>query len=92
MTEKKTWPRMQEMKEAGEKIVMITAYDYASATMAQNAGVDFILVGDSLGNVVQGCDNTLPVTVDEIIYHSKWCAEARQTPVLSVICRSAPMK
>lgn len=71
MTEKKTWPKMQEMKEKGEKIVMITAYDYASATMAQNAGVDFILVGDSVGNVVQGFDSTLPVTVDEIIYHTK---------------------
>lgn len=71
MSEKQTWPKMQKMKEAGEKIAMLTAYDYASAGMAEKAGVDIILVGDSVGNVVQGCDNTLPVTVDEMIYHTK---------------------
>ena len=71
MSEKQTWPKMQKMKDAGEKIAMITAYDYASAGMAERAGIDMILVGDSLGNVVQGADNTLPVTVDEIIYHTK---------------------
>ncbi len=71
MTEKKTWPKMQEMKENGERIAMLTAYDYSSASMAEAAGVDIILVGDSVGNVVQGVDNTLPVTVDEIIYHCK---------------------
>lgn len=71
MSEKKTWPKMQEMKENGERIAMLTAYDYASAFMAEAAGVDIILIGDSLGNVVQGADNTLPVTVDEIIYHTR---------------------
>lgn len=71
MTEKKTWPIMQTMKENGEKIAMLTAYDYASAGMAERAGVDIILVGDSVGNVVQGADNTLPVTVDDIIYHTR---------------------
>ncbi|MBQ3180663.1 MAG: 3-methyl-2-oxobutanoate hydroxymethyltransferase [Firmicutes bacterium] len=71
MAEKKTWPKMQKMKAEGEKIAMLTAYDYASASMAEKAGVDIILVGDSVGNVVQGQDNTLPVTVDEMIYHTK---------------------
>lgn len=71
MAEKKTWPKMQKMKAEGEKIAMLTAYDYASASMAEKAGVDIILVGDSVGNVVQGQDNTLPVTVDEMIYHAK---------------------
>ena len=71
MAEKKTWPKMQKMKTEGEKIAMLTAYDYASASMAEKAGVDIILVGDSVGNVVQGQDNTLPVTVDEMIYHTK---------------------
>lgn len=71
MAEKKTWPKMQKMKADGEKIAMLTAYDYASASMAEKAGVDIILVGDSVGNVVQGQDNTLPVTVDEMIYHTK---------------------
>lgn len=71
MTEKKTWPKMQEMRDNGERIAMLTAYDYSSASMAEAAGVDIILVGDSVGNVVQGADNTLPVTVDEIIYHTR---------------------
>lgn len=71
MTEKKTWPQMQEMRDNGERIAMLTAYDYSSASMAEAAGVDIILVGDSVGNVVQGADNTLPVTVDEIIYHTR---------------------
>ena len=71
MSEKQTWPKMQKMKEAGEKIAMLTAYDYASSSMAEKAGVDIILVGDSLSNVVQGNDTTLPATVDEMIYHTK---------------------
>ncbi len=71
MSEKQTWPKMQKMREAGEKIAMLTAYDYASATMAEKAGVDIILVGDSLSNVIQGNDTTLPATVDEMIYHTK---------------------
>lgn len=71
MADKKTWPKMQKMKNEGEKIAMLTAYDYSSATMAEKAGVDIILVGDSLANVVQGQDTTLPATVDEMIYHAK---------------------
>lgn len=71
MSEKQTWPKMQKMKEAGEKIAMLTAYDYASSSMAEKAGVDIILVGDSLSNVVQGNDTTLPATMDEMIYHTK---------------------
>lgn len=71
MSEKRTWPKMQKMKEAGEKIAMLTAYDYSSSSMAEKAGIDIILVGDSLSNVVQGNDTTLPTTVDEMIYHAK---------------------
>ncbi len=71
MSEKQTWPKMQKKKEAGEKIAMLTAYDYASSSMAEKAGVDIILVGDSLSNVVQGNDTTLPATMDEMIYHTK---------------------
>ena len=71
MSEKQTWPKMQKMKEAGERISMLTAYDYSSASMAEKAGVDILLVGDSLSNVVQGNDTTLPATVDEMIYHTK---------------------
>lgn len=62
---------LQSMKDHGEKITMITAYDAIIANILDNAGVDCLLVGDSLGNVVQGLDSTLSVTLDEIIYHSK---------------------
>jgi 3-methyl-2-oxobutanoate hydroxymethyltransferase len=57
--------------KSGKKIVMLTAYDYLTASYLENAGVDIILIGDSLGMVIQGVKNTLPVTVDEIIYHVK---------------------
>ncbi len=58
-------------KAENKKIVMITAYDYPFAVIADEAGMDAILVGDSLGMVVQGLENTLPVTMDEMIYHTK---------------------
>lgn len=60
-----------KMKERGEKIAMITAYDATVAAIVDAAGVDVVLVGDSLGNVVQGLEDTLPVTLDEMIYHTK---------------------
>jgi len=61
----------KKMKEDGEKIACLTAYDYTAAMMLDKAGVDLILVGDSLGMVVDGYDSTIPVTLDEIIYHCK---------------------
>lgn len=60
-----------KMKESNEKIVMLTAYDYPSAKQAETGGVDCILVGDSLGMVVLGYDSTIPVTVDDMIHHTK---------------------
>ncbi|WP_425524890.1 3-methyl-2-oxobutanoate hydroxymethyltransferase [Paenibacillus dendritiformis] len=62
--------KMKAMKGRGEKLAMVTAYDYPSAQLAEAAGVDLILVGDSLGNVVLGYDSTLPVTLDDMVYHS----------------------
>jgi len=59
------------MKESGEKIAMLTAYDFLVARLLDEVGVDVILVGDSLGNVIQGHATTLPVTVDDMIYHAK---------------------
>ncbi len=58
-------------KRKGEKITMVTAYDYHSARIVDAAGIDVILVGDSLGMVIQGHENTLPVTVDDVVYHSR---------------------
>ncbi|MEH7108569.1 3-methyl-2-oxobutanoate hydroxymethyltransferase [Bacillus sp. JJ1764] len=60
-----------KMKEKNEKIVMLTAYDYPSAKLAEQGGVDMILVGDSLGMVVLGYDSTIPVTIDDMIHHTK---------------------
>jgi 3-methyl-2-oxobutanoate hydroxymethyltransferase len=59
------------MKRRGERIAALTAYDYTSAQMVDAAGVPFILIGDTLGMVVQGHDTTLPVTLDQIIYHAQ---------------------
>ena len=69
--------RLQRMKMDGEKIVALTAYDYTFAVAEDRAGVDVILVGDSLGMVVQGRDTTVPVTVDHMVYHTRCVADAR---------------
>lgn len=60
-----------QLKAQGEKIVCLTAYDYLTAKLLDQAGMDIILVGDSLANVFQGVETTLPVTLDEMIYHAK---------------------
>jgi len=72
-----TVPALRTMKARGERIAMITAYDATFAQMLDEAGADMLLVGDSLGMVIQGQDSTLPVTVDEVIYHCR--AVARGT-------------
>jgi 3-methyl-2-oxobutanoate hydroxymethyltransferase len=74
---------IQAMKRQGEKIVMLTAYDYPSARIADQAGVDMILVGDSLGMVVLGYDDTIKVTLDDMLHHSK--AVARGTERAMVV-------
>ncbi|MDJ0851511.1 MAG: 3-methyl-2-oxobutanoate hydroxymethyltransferase [Myxococcota bacterium] len=61
-------------KREGEKITMLTAYDFTFARIFDAAGIDLLLVGDSLANVVQGCDTTLPVTLDEVVYHTRLVA------------------
>ncbi len=63
-------------KRDGKKITMLTAYDFPFARIVDEAGIDVILVGDSLGMVVQGLENTLPVTMDEMIYHTKMVSRA----------------
>jgi len=71
-----TVPSLRARKLRGERIAMLTAYDHAFAAIFDAAGIDVLLVGDSLGNVVQGLDTTLPVTLDETIYHTRLVARA----------------
>lgn len=61
---------LSEMKEKGEKIAMLTAYDYSMARLIDQAGIDVILVGDSASNVMAGHETTLPITLDQMIYHA----------------------
>ncbi len=61
---------LSEMKHKGEKIAMLTAYDYSMAQLVDNAGIDVILVGDSASNVMAGFETTLPITLDNMIYHA----------------------
>ena len=75
-----TIAELQRKKDAGEKISMVTCYDATFAKLVEAAGIDMILIGDSLGNVMQGRPNTLAVTVDDIIYHAKCVMRGCTTP------------
>lgn len=77
-----TVPDILKKKAEGRKITMLTAYDCPTAQIVDQAGIDMILVGDSLGNVVQGVANTLPVTMDEMIYHAKMVSRASQSAMV----------
>ena len=70
-TRKVTTHRLVEMKQRGEKISMLTSYDYTMAQIVDGAGMDVILVGDSASNVMAGNVTTLPITLDQMIYHGK---------------------
>lgn len=71
MAKPKTVLDIQQMKAQGEKISVLTAYDYTFARLMDQAGIDIILVGDSVGSVVAGYETTLPVTMDEMVYHTR---------------------
>ena len=75
-TKKITTHTLQKMKESGEKISMLTAYDYSLATLVDTAGIDVILVGDSASNVMAGHITTLPITLDQMIYHAQCVVRA----------------
>ncbi len=74
--------RLQEMKEAGQKITALTAYDALIARILDEAGIDIILVGDSLGNVIQGRSTTLGVTLEAMIYHTRAVVKGAKRPMI----------
>lgn len=82
MTERVRVPDISRAKGKGKPIVAITAYDFPFTRIAEEAGVDVILVGDSLGMVVQGLETTLPVTVDEVVYHTRMVARAHRRALI----------
>lgn len=81
---KVTTNTLQKMKAAGEKISMITAYDYSFARIFDAAGIDIILVGDSASNVMAGHTTTLPITLDQMIYHAQSVVRAQQRSLIVV--------
>lgn len=82
MKQKFTVKSFQEAKDNNRKISMLTAYDYSMAKMVDAAGIDSILIGDSLGMVFQGHESTLPVTVDDMIYHTKAVARGAKRALI----------
>jgi 3-methyl-2-oxobutanoate hydroxymethyltransferase len=79
-----TTQRLLEMKQRGEKISMLTAYDYTSAKILDEAGIDIILVGDSAANVMAGHVTTLPITIEQMIYHAQSVVRAVSNPMVVV--------
>ena len=77
-----TLPGLIKMRDAGEKITMLTTYDASFASLMDRCGVDMLLVGDSLGNVIQGRDTTLPVRLEDMVYHTECVARGNQTAML----------
>lgn len=77
-----TIPDLKSKKEAGERITMLTCYDYAFARILEQCDVDCLLVGDSLGMVIQGQDSTLPVTMEDMIYHTRAVAQGATRPLI----------
>ena len=82
MVKRVTVPNIQEMKRNGERIPMITAYDYPTARLVDEAGVPMILVGDSLGMAVLGYDSTLPVTMEDMLHHIKAVVRGAQRALI----------
>ncbi len=75
---------LQEMKQRGEKIAMLTAYDFSMAAVVEDAGMDVILVGDSASNVMAGHETTLPITLDQMIYHASSVVRAAKKALVVV--------
>ncbi|MGL4364736.1 MAG: 3-methyl-2-oxobutanoate hydroxymethyltransferase, partial [Bacteroidales bacterium] len=79
-----TTQRLIEKKQRGEKIAMLTAYDYTMARILDSVGIDVILVGDSASNVMAGHETTLPITLDQMIYHAQSVRRAVTCPLIVV--------
>lgn len=79
-----TTHQLQEMKSRGEKITMLTAYDYSMAHILDTAGIDVLLVGDSASNVMAGNETTLPITLDQMIYHATSVVKATKRALVIV--------
>jgi 3-methyl-2-oxobutanoate hydroxymethyltransferase len=77
-----TLDTLRKMKQAGQRIASLTAYDYSFARLLEAAAVDVVLVGDSLGNVIQGQATTVPVTLDEMVYHTRCVARGLERALL----------
>ena len=76
--------KLRGMKERGEKIAVLTAYDYPTARLLDESGVDILLVGDSLGMVVLGYPDTIPVTMEEMLHHTRAAARAaKRAPIVA---------
>jgi 3-methyl-2-oxobutanoate hydroxymethyltransferase len=77
-----TIAKLQAMRDAGEKIAVLTAYDASFANLMDQSGIDVILVGDSLGNIIQGHTSTIPVTIEQMVYHVSCVAKGNQSAFL----------
>jgi 3-methyl-2-oxobutanoate hydroxymethyltransferase len=82
LEDKVTIPRLNKLKQQGEKFACLTAYDYSFARLMEDCGVEVVLVGDSLGMVIQGHDTTIPVTLDDIAYHGRAVAAGLSNAML----------
>src|SRR5689334_21168940 len=82
MAEKIKAPAIKTLKSKGQKVVCVTAYDFPSGLIADAAGVDIVLVGDSVGNVVLRYETTLPVNLDDILHHTKAVTRAVKRPLV----------
>ena len=75
-------PELAAMKRRGDKIVMVTAYDASGGRLADAAGVDLILVGDTAGMVMHGHDSTVPVSMDEMVFMTRWVTRGAKRPIV----------
>ena len=87
-----TLTKLQAMRSKGEKIAVLTCYDASFAALLEAQGVDVLLVGDSLGMVLQGHETTLPVTLDDMVYHTACVARGAKRAFIVATCRSAPSR